>query len=209
MDLRDSREPNDVSSGSYPSMKTTVLANFDSCSYRNNITGACQRTRPTLWSGGILADEMGLGKTLQMIALIASDKDQAESGGKEQHAKGYTKSTLVVVPAPRKKKPHVDYGTSPANTRYTVLSVWEDQLSLYVKAPVSTLCNTSSLNFEAMSGHLVSRGPGITGKDVIQRYHPSASMMWSLRHITLSWPNVENMIRIVAPWLPILGAESS
>ncbi len=50
------------------------------------------RTMASYGFGGILADDMGLGKTLQVVTLIASEKAEASSEGKE------IKPSLVVCP---------------------------------------------------------------------------------------------------------------
>ena len=55
--------------------------------------------------GGILADQMGLGKSLSMIALIASDRDQQLSLGRQMSHGNNVGATLIVVRAPREWVP--------------------------------------------------------------------------------------------------------
>ncbi|KAI1496313.1 SNF2 family N-terminal domain-containing protein [Biscogniauxia marginata] len=73
--------------------------------YTNGITYARQYVSPPLWSGGILADEMGLGKTLQMLSLIAYDKEirqqsniRYEEALNEPGIINGRVSTLIIVP---------------------------------------------------------------------------------------------------------------
>ena len=79
---------------------------FNTSSYTNEVTGMSQDVPPPAWRGGILADEMGLGKTLQMISLIAVDKDNRtllKSGADKAAPRApASPSTLIVVPLPRK-----------------------------------------------------------------------------------------------------------
>ena len=76
----------------------------DRLSYIDNVTGAYQNAPPPAWNGGILADEMGLGKTLQMISLIAADKELRQQLHNHPgiSAAGPHIATLVVVPLPGK-----------------------------------------------------------------------------------------------------------
>lgn len=70
-------------------------------SYINNVTDELQDTPPEQFRGGIIADEMGLGKTLTMIALIASDKDSANTDvAMSSYMDIELRTTLVVVRAP-------------------------------------------------------------------------------------------------------------
>lgn len=57
-----------------------------------------------MWSGGILADEMGLGKTVQLLALIAADKEMRPSSesGKLTSGRGSLSTTLIILPLPCK-----------------------------------------------------------------------------------------------------------
>ncbi|KAI3318737.1 hypothetical protein HD806DRAFT_548879 [Xylariaceae sp. AK1471] len=86
-----------------------------SSTYINDITGSYQTIPPPVWNGGILADEMGLGKTLQMISLIAADKE-LQRQPQEAHY-GLTANshmaTLVVVPL-------------------SLISVWEYELDCHL-----------------------------------------------------------------------------
>ncbi|KAK4194210.1 SNF2 family N-terminal domain-containing protein [Triangularia verruculosa] len=70
--------------------------------YFNDVTGKSQDVPPAVWRGGILADEMGLGKTLQMISLIAIDKEsrafQQNGSGTDAYRGPASASTLVIVP---------------------------------------------------------------------------------------------------------------
>ena len=47
--------------------------------------------------GGILADEMGMGKTIEMLSLLASDKESAPASGTDEPGED-SSATLVVVP---------------------------------------------------------------------------------------------------------------
>lgn len=69
-------------------------------SYINGINGSYQNIPPPIWNGGILADEMGLGKTLQMISLIAADKEfrRQPHEARPVSSAGPRMATLVVVP---------------------------------------------------------------------------------------------------------------
>lgn len=68
------------------------------------MTGSSQNVSPPQWNGGVLADEMGLGKTLEMISLIAADRELQRQPQVDQFASTATSpiSTLVVVPLSRK-----------------------------------------------------------------------------------------------------------
>ncbi|KAF2716851.1 SNF2 family DNA-dependent ATPase domain-containing protein [Polychaeton citri CBS 116435] len=70
-----------------------------------NLATQYSQSSPKLAHGGILADDMGLGKTLEMIALIAADKE---------HDPGNSGPTLIVSPL-------------------SVMSNWADQASRHVK----------------------------------------------------------------------------
>ncbi|KAI1366205.1 hypothetical protein F5Y08DRAFT_302014 [Xylaria arbuscula] len=72
----------------------------ESPTYVNDVTGSSQTTSPPEWNGGILADEMGLGKTLEMISLIAVDRELQWQSREDQFASTTSAltSTLVVVP---------------------------------------------------------------------------------------------------------------
>jgi DNA repair protein RAD5 len=61
--------------------------------------------------GGILADEMGMGKTIEMLSLLASDKEERHGLLEDE---GECKSTLVVVPM-------------------SVLSQWGNEIRVHVK----------------------------------------------------------------------------
>jgi hypothetical protein len=82
-----------------------MRSNTFSC-YTNEVTGISQDVPPPVWRGGILADEMGLGKTLQMISLIAADKEaralSQKCADKAPPRVSASTSTLVVLPLPCK-----------------------------------------------------------------------------------------------------------
>ncbi|KAI1734595.1 hypothetical protein F4680DRAFT_470751 [Xylaria scruposa] len=82
-----------------------------SSTYVNDITGSYQDIPPPVWNGGILADEMGLGKTLQMISLIAADRElqQQQQGARSS----FQMATLIVVPL-------------------SLIGVWEYQLGCHL-----------------------------------------------------------------------------
>ncbi|KAL7269867.1 hypothetical protein RUND412_007451 [Rhizina undulata] len=65
-------------------------------SYYNVITGEESRDRPAEVLGGILADMMGLGKTLQIISLIVSTFEEAETFSTA--ASMNAKTTLLISP---------------------------------------------------------------------------------------------------------------
>ncbi|KAI7054941.1 hypothetical protein KC340_g18554 [Hortaea werneckii] len=67
--------------------------------YTNTISGDQQCEPPPDCRGGILADDMGLGKTLSIIALIASDKDNAPVTKSIPKYSGVA-ATLLVARAP-------------------------------------------------------------------------------------------------------------
>ncbi|KAI0976554.1 hypothetical protein F4678DRAFT_413738 [Xylaria arbuscula] len=87
----------------------------ESSTYFNVITGSYQDAPPPNWNGGVLADEMGLGKTLEMISLIAADRELQRQPQEYQSASTASSpiSTLVVVPL-------------------SLISVWEYQLNYHL-----------------------------------------------------------------------------
>ncbi|KAI0436417.1 hypothetical protein F4803DRAFT_566867 [Xylaria telfairii] len=90
-------------------------------SYINGVNGSYQNVPPPIWNGGILADEMGLGKTLQMIALIATDKEFPWQPHEARHTSstGPHMATLIVVPL-------------------SLISVWEYQLGHHLRPSALT-----------------------------------------------------------------------
>ncbi|KAJ8130818.1 hypothetical protein O1611_g2809 [Lasiodiplodia mahajangana] len=87
-----------------------------SLTYVNVITGSHQNVSPPAWNGGILADEMGLGKTLQMISLIAADRELQQQPREPRYSSAANshRTTIVVVPL-------------------SLLSVWEYQLRCHLR----------------------------------------------------------------------------
>ncbi|KAH8160523.1 hypothetical protein CIB48_g7728 [Xylaria polymorpha] len=92
-----------------------------SSTYINGINGSYQNIPPPIWNGGILADEMGLGKTLQMISLIAADKEfrRQPHEARPVSSAGPRMATLVVVPL-------------------SLISVWEYQLGHHLRPSTLT-----------------------------------------------------------------------
>ncbi|KAI1114820.1 SNF2 family N-terminal domain-containing protein [Nemania sp. NC0429] len=87
----------------------------ESSTYFNVVTGSSQQVSPPQWNGGILADEMGLGKTLEMISLIAADRELQRHPLADQlpSTTAPLMSTLVVLPL-------------------SLISVWEYQLKYHL-----------------------------------------------------------------------------
>ena len=75
--------------------------------YREIVAGVTTNEEPPQVLGGLLADVMGLGKTIEILALLASTKDEARKFGEEKIVRKNadetnmvrnTKSTLLVSP---------------------------------------------------------------------------------------------------------------
>ncbi|KAI1173028.1 hypothetical protein F4777DRAFT_590102 [Nemania sp. FL0916] len=89
--------------------------------YMNKMTGSYEATPPPVWNGGILADGMGLGKTLQMISLIALDRESRQPVQEAHHGPtgNLRMATLVVVPL-------------------SLINVWEYQLAYHLRPSTLT-----------------------------------------------------------------------
>ncbi|KAI0183059.1 SNF2 family N-terminal domain-containing protein [Xylaria flabelliformis] len=82
-------------------------------SFVNLISGTHQSKEPPQFLGGIIADPMGLGKTLTMIALVATDPQEANFVDDEIPEDKASNTTLIVVPPP-------------------LIDTWEEQLAYHV-----------------------------------------------------------------------------
>lgn len=96
--------------------------------YREIVAEIVANEEPPQVLGGLLADVMGLGKTIEILALLASTRDEAEKFGKEKIVRKNadeanmvrnTKSTLLVSPLSAVKN-------------------WEDQTKEHIEAGALT-----------------------------------------------------------------------